>query len=66
MVAMTGEHDRDPLDERDTIYDALAVSEGPWYLRDSDTGEEVPITREQLAQLLADRHRMAENPINAD
>lgn len=57
---MAGEPERDPLDGRDTIFDALAVREGPWYLRDSDTGEMIPVTREQLAQLLADRHRLAE------
>jgi hypothetical protein len=59
----------DPLDpETDTIYDALSVCEGPWILRDSETGEEVAVTRGQLAQLLADCRRMAEgdNPLTAD
>ena len=50
----------DPLDEYDDIYDALAVGEGEWCLRDSDTGEEIPVTRQQLAQLLADRRRVVE------
>lgn len=56
---MSGDREHAPLDEQDTIYDALAVREGPWYLRDSDTGDMIPVTREQLAQLLADRHRLA-------
>lgn len=57
---MTGEREHDPPDDRDTIFDALAVRAGPWYLRDGDTGEMIPVTREQLAQLLADRHRLSE------
>lgn len=54
---MPGDGEHDPLDERDTIYDALAVCEGPWFLCDSRTGEMVSVTREELAQLLADGHR---------
>jgi hypothetical protein len=42
----------DPLDERDDIYDALSVREGPWFMRGE--GEELlPVSREQIARALA-------------
>ena len=52
--------EHDPLDASDDLYDALAVGEGSWSLRDSETGEEVPVSREDLARLLAERRRLAE------
>lgn len=47
----------DPLDDQDDLYSALATGAGTWTLRDSRTGETVPVTREQLGQLLADNRR---------
>ena len=48
-----------PLDEQDDIYDALSVREGPWFMQGED-GELLPISREQIAQALAWRRRLAE------
>lgn len=59
---MTGEGGRDPIDADDDLYSALAARQGPWFLRDGANGDLIPVTREQLAQLLADRHRQRDNP----
>lgn len=48
----------DPLDEDDDIYDALAINE-TWFVQDED-GTLLPISREQIAQALAWRRRLAE------
>jgi hypothetical protein len=48
---------RVPLDVEDDLYDPLAVREGPWAPRSSEPGEEFRVTREQLAELLADGRR---------
>jgi hypothetical protein len=55
---MSGESKHDPLDADDDVYSALALSPDGWVLRDSQTGEEYPVSREELARLLADRRRM--------
>lgn len=52
--------EHDPLDEHDDLYSALAAREGLWSLRNSETGEEVLVSRAEIAQLLADRRRLAE------
>jgi hypothetical protein len=59
----------DALDpETDSLYDALAIKSEGWTLRDSATGEEFEVSREQLAQLLADNRRRLErdNPLTTD
>jgi hypothetical protein len=45
--------------QHDDLYSALAVREGPWFMRGEDD-ELVPISREQVAQALAWRRRLAE------
>jgi hypothetical protein len=55
---MSDEPERDPVDAADDLYSALAVSLDGWTLRDSQTGEEHPVSRAQLAQFLADCRRM--------
>ncbi len=49
----------DPLDQQDDIYDALSLREGPWFMR-GEGDELLPISREQIAQALAWRRRLAE------
>ncbi|MGZ4254811.1 MAG: hypothetical protein ACXVS6_22680 [Solirubrobacteraceae bacterium] len=51
--------EHDPVDEDDDLYSALAAHEGPWVIGDPDDGEMLPISREQIAQALAWRRRLA-------
>lgn len=48
----------DPLDADDDLYSALAMHDD-WYMQ-GDDGELFPIGREQVAQALAWRRRLAE------
>jgi hypothetical protein len=50
--------ERDPLDEDDDLHSALAIKPEGWSLRSSETGEEVPVSREEMAGLLAAGRRM--------
>jgi len=49
----------DPIDADDDLYSALAAREGPWFMQGED-GELIPISREQIAAMLAWRRRLAE------
>jgi hypothetical protein len=58
MVEPVGAPEHEPLDENDTLHDALATKPTGWSLRDSESGEEIESSREEIAQLLAAGRRM--------
>jgi hypothetical protein len=51
--------EHDPLDDQDDIYSALSLQPEGWTLRSSEDGAEVPVSRDQVAQLLRDCKRMS-------